>query len=130
MRDVTTEDVQACIKKYGLYGLNSSELRQLIREPAQPGDFAALVRQTAARQVLVSKLEQNLAYEAAPTETNASERLLAEYTRLHEELAEMIVSGRITPTQLKGDHLWLVDALERINAARLALGIRKVSVSK
>ena len=126
MRDVTTEDVKACITQYGLLGLNMSELRQLIREPLPPGDFSAVVRQTAARRVLVSKLEQNGEAPAAPMETNTSARVMDEYTRLHEELAEMIATGRLTHTKLKGDYIWLVDALERINAARVALGIRKV----
>ena len=129
MRDVTTEDIKACIRKNGLLGLNTSELRQLLRETADADDFAAQVMQTTVRQVLVSKLEQGRQPDALSLQSSSSAGLLAEYTRLHEELADMLTSGRISQTHLKGDYLWLVDALERINTARLALGIKKVSVN-
>ena len=127
MREVTMEDVKSCIRQFGLYGLTTSELRQVIREAALKGDTSSHILQTAAPQVLVSKLKQDLKTDVSPKTASASETVLAEYTRLHEELAEMLLSGRIPRTQIKDDYLWLVDALERINAARRAAGITAIS---
>lgn len=127
MREVTMEDVKSCIRQFGLYGLTTSELRQVIREAALKGDTSSHILQTAALQVLVSKLKQDLKTDVSPKTASASETVLAEYTRLHEELAEMLLSGRIPRTQIKDDYLWLVDALERINAARRAAGITAIS---
>ena len=121
MRKVTTDDVNTCIRKYGLYGLSASELRQLMREDTAQKDFSARIRHEAARHVLVAKL--NTSSVTTPIEMGVTGSALNEYTRLHMELAEMLSSGRIPKAVLKDDYHCLVDALERINRARRAAGL-------
>lgn len=123
MRKVTLDDVNACIREYGLYGWSTSDLRQLVREPCPYEDRAAEIKRAAARHVLVAKLNRN---DVSLTGAGAKASLLSEYTRLHEELADMLTSGRATEAKLKDDYHWLIDALERINWARIAAGLDEV----
>lgn len=120
---VTTEDVNACIRQFGLFGFSTSDLRQLIREDASKKDFAAQVRHAAARHVLVAKLNTASSAVAPPVQMGVTGSTLNEYTRLHMELAEMLSSERISKMMLRDDYLCLVESLERINRARRASGL-------
>ena len=125
MRDVTMDDVNACIREYGLLGWSTSDLRQLVREASPQKGFSHQIRQAAARHVLVSKLGGGTDADAAPAANEVNATALGEYTRLHMELAEMLTSGRCKAL-MKDDHHRLLDALERINRARRASGLNEV----
>lgn len=126
---VTTDDVNACIREYGLYGLSTSDLRQLMREDAVLKDASAQIRHAAARHVLVAKLNTTSSAITAPIQLEVTGTALNEYTRLHMELAEMLSSGRISKMILKDDYHCLVDTLERINRARTAGGLDEIPLS-
>lgn len=126
MHKVTTDDVNACIRQYGLYGLNTSDLRQLMREDASQKDTATQIRFAAARHVLVTKLNTASGAAASPVQMGVTGTALNEYTRLHMEIAEMLSSGRVSKTMLRDDYHCLVDALERINRARGAAGLDEI----
>lgn len=123
---VTTDDVNACIREFGLYGLSISDLRQLMREDASQKDSATQIRFAAARHVLVAKLNTTSNPAAAPIQMGVTGTALNEYTRLHMELAEMLSSERISKLVLKDDYHSLVDSLERINRARRAAGLDEI----
>ena len=126
MRDVTMDDVNACIREYGLLGWSTSDLRQLVREASPHKGLTHQIRQAAARHVLVTKLGGGADADAAHTANEVNATALGEYTRLHMELAEMLSSGRICIALMKDDHHRLLDALERINRARRANGLNEV----
>ncbi len=125
MTDVTMDDVNACIREYGLLGWSTSDLRQLVRETSPQKGFSHQIRQAAARHVLVTKLGGSADADATPAAKEVNATALGEYTRLHMELAEMLTSGRCKAL-LKDDHHRLLDALERINRARRASGLNEV----
>ena len=125
-RKVTTDDVNACIREYGLYGLSTSDLRQLMREDSSRKDSSAQIRYAAVRHVLVARLSTTSSAVTAPIQMGVTGSALNEYTRLHMELAEMLASGRISKTALKDDYHCLVDALERINRARRSAGLDEI----
>lgn len=126
MAAVTTDEINGCIRTFGLYGLTISELRQLMREDGAQGDRAAQIRQAAARHVLVAKLNTASGGGAPRVEVGKAGSVLNEYTRLHMELAEMLQSGRLSQAILKDDYHALAEALERINRSRREAGLDEI----
>jgi len=128
MATVTTDDVNECIRKFGLYGLSVSELRQLMREDASRLDAGAQVRRAAARHVLVAKMSTASGETTTRVQMGVTGSAMNEYTRLHIELVEMLASGRLSQAVLKDDYHCLVESLERINRARKAAGLDEIPI--
>lgn len=129
MATVTTDDVNECIRKNGLYGLSVSELRQLMREDGSRNDAGAQVRCAAARHVLVAKMSTASGETTTRVQMGVTGSAMNEYTRLHIELVEMLASGRLSHAVLKDDYHCLVDSLERINRSRKAAGLDEIPLS-
>jgi hypothetical protein len=130
MAKVTTEDVNECIKHYGLYGLTVSELRQVIREDGSRDDAAAQIRCAAARHVLVAKMSTALGETTARVQMGITGSAISEYTRLHIVLADMIASGRLSHAVLKDDYHGLIECIDRINRARKIAGLGEISIDE
>jgi hypothetical protein len=130
MSNVTMDAVTACIREYGLYGWNLSDLRQLIRESSGTDDGPSHIRQSAARHVLLAKLSNSSDPSMGAIKEEEIGSPLGEYTRLHLELVEILTSGRVSKTVLKDDYHCLINALERINWARKAAGLNEIPLAK
>ena len=129
MATVTTDEVNECIRQYGLYGLSASELRQLMREDASGKDPGAQVRSAAARHVLVAKMSTASGETTTRVQMGVTGSAMNEYTRLHIELVEMLASGRLSHAVLKDDYHCLIESLERINRSRKAAGLDEIPIN-
>jgi len=129
MRQVTMDDVNACIREWGLYGWSTSDLRQLMRECPAQRDLTSQIRHAAARHVLVGKLNKDQDEDETPV-VEMSTGLLEEYTRLHGELAEILSTRLVSRSVLKDDYHRLIDTLERVNRARRQAGLEEIPLDE